>query len=151
DPLQAAVLWSDVDGWGTLVEGLQERWGQADSLARANRELLDRAWFERLRALQKEIQRDHQDWQLAKALSDIRLRASTSVDGKWQPGIAVREYPRLFQSLHLDLLKGDIPAQAAAMRQLRLRYILAAALDDWAIRASLSSVVVESRRELQAR
>jgi tetratricopeptide (TPR) repeat protein/tRNA A-37 threonylcarbamoyl transferase component Bud32 len=134
DPIKASQRISDMDGWQKEVADLRNGWQLALELVDKNGELLDPSWFESLRALDQTLQADHRDWQLARDLDDIRMKASTAVEGKLNSGIAVREYPSLFQKHRLAVANGQTAALVADIGRSRLRHVLVAALDDWALR-----------------
>jgi tetratricopeptide (TPR) repeat protein len=150
DALTASVLMSEIDGWGDSVKGMHQLSDQADQLAHANRELLDPSWFDQLQALAKDIQADEEDWQSARAFDTIRLKASTLIDGNWDPDVALREYPQQFRKMGLDVEKGPPAAVVAGIRRSRLRHVLVAVLDDWArklaARPALQASLLETAR-----
>ncbi len=138
DGKDASILLSDINKWRSLLEGARANWQRAKLLADSGKDLLEASWFARLKTLDQNIKADEEVWHWAKKLDDIRLRAATLVDGKWNPEIAAKEYPALFRELGLDVEKGDESQLAEQVKNSPIRYALVAALDHWARRPDTS-------------
>lgn len=130
---EAAQLLSDMDLWHSLVSKARDAWKQANFILGGSQGLLDDSWATRLAALDKQLQADEQNWDLARKLDDIRLEAATLVEGQWQPDIAAKRYPLFFQQMGLDVENGKAAEVAKQISGSPLRHALVAALDHWAV------------------
>jgi tetratricopeptide (TPR) repeat protein/serine/threonine protein kinase len=131
DGQQATQLLSDIDGWTAQVKRLRQIWNQADLLRQRGADVLKKDWSARLAEQDNLIQADEEDWHAAKRLDDIRLEASTVVEGKYVGAKAVKKYAAVFAGLGLDVVHGDPAKVAALVGQQRIRAGLLAALDHW--------------------
>jgi serine/threonine-protein kinase len=133
DPQQAHVLLSDIDQWQALVQAGQGALARGQALARSEPALLGEDLRQRLQELERQLQADGRDYQLARKLDDIRLEAWSLADGKWERAKALASYPGAFAEAGYDVEKGDVGQLTARIRQSRIRYALVAALDLWAV------------------
>jgi serine/threonine-protein kinase len=78
------------------------------------------------------LQRAESELALASDLDDVRQKAATQVDGKWNPRRAVAEYPAVFAHHGLDVLEGDLDELADTVRASIVRESIVTALDNWA-------------------
>ena len=133
DPLQVNDLLSDIDQWQTRLQTTRAEWLLADSLAKADRELLQPAQAQQLADLQNGLTADERDWAVAKELDDIRGRASTLMEGsKVSFASTTKAYAEVFARIGLAVERGEPAAVAHAIAQLPLRYVLVGTLDHWA-------------------
>jgi serine/threonine-protein kinase len=133
DPLQVHELLSDIDSWGLLVQRARTALQRAQSLAASNQELLGADLNRRLEQWKAQLQADEKDFQLARELDTIRLRASSSVDGKIDPAQVVAGYATVLTRAGYDMHRQESQALAARMRHSPIRFALVAALDFWAV------------------
>jgi serine/threonine protein kinase/tetratricopeptide (TPR) repeat protein len=130
-PLTAAKLVSDIDAWKARVDRVRETWQRAKLLADSGKELLDDSWFRRLEKVDQQIQADHKNWGWAKQLDDVRGKAGSTVEGKWDRYWAATAYLRVFHDMGLDAAAGDIASLAEKVKEAPIGYALVAALDHW--------------------
>ncbi len=147
DPQQVHVLLSDIDQWQALVQAGQGALARGQALARSEPALLGEDLRQRLRELERQLQADGRDYQLARKLDDIRLEAWSLANGEWERAKALAKYPGAFAEAGYDVQKGDVGQLTAHIRQSRIRYALVAALDLWAV---ISSDDPPRRRRLLA-
>jgi tetratricopeptide (TPR) repeat protein/serine/threonine protein kinase len=133
DPKQVHELLSDIDRWRALLQEARAAWRRARSLAHGSRELLSAALAHRLDDLEQGLAADEKDLTLARELDDIRLRASTLVEGKWDPRRGVKRYPGVFARAGLPILTRPAEAVAAQLARSPIRAVLVAAVDHWAV------------------
>jgi serine/threonine-protein kinase len=132
DPLEAAKLLSDIDGWKFQIERMRQAWKQGEAIWQSGRDLLGEDWGTRLAALDRQLAADEHDWDSAKQLDDIRLGPSVQVNGKWDLEQVAPRYARAFAKLGLAVERGEPTQVAALVRRRRIRPALVAALDHWA-------------------
>jgi serine/threonine-protein kinase len=132
DPRQAHLLLSNLDQWQARIKMAHVAWQRAAALAKGGPDLLEPAVTERLQELATQLQADERDFQLAKALDDIRLEAWTPVEGKLAPGKIVPKYASLLAQAGLDVRHGDVKTLARWLRGSAIRFALIAALEHWA-------------------
>jgi tetratricopeptide (TPR) repeat protein/tRNA A-37 threonylcarbamoyl transferase component Bud32 len=132
DPLQVHELLSDIDQWHSLVRAGQAALAKTQALARSEPALLGEDLTEQLQQASKQQQTVERDYQLARKLDDIRLQASTMVEGKFDTARAVAKYVGAFAEADYHVSQADVGPPAARIGRSPIRYALVAALDFWA-------------------
>jgi serine/threonine-protein kinase len=132
DPRRAHELLSDLGKWERQLRLAEDAWARADRLAAGAAEALDGATADHLRQLAERLKGEQQALALAGKLDAVRLEAATLVDGKFDPMVASRKYPKVFADAQVDATKGEIDAAASRMVGSPARFALVAALDHWA-------------------
>jgi tetratricopeptide (TPR) repeat protein len=133
-PLAVSVLLSDLRQWDTRVQTAKASYLQAKKLSDSNPAALAKDQIARLEQLGTQLKQAKALFRIAQQLDDIRLEATTSVDGKFNMAVAGPKYQTLFlDKLQLDMGNGPLPALAAQVKGSALRYVLVAALDHWAV------------------
>ena len=133
DPIKVSQLLSNIDGWHEGLAKARAAWQHAKDLASSNQDVLTAEVAERLQQAEDHLQSEEADWKVAKELDDSRVGAAKLVNGVWNPGIGVKRFEATLQALGIDLHEDHQPEQAELIRGLRLRYILVAGLDYWAM------------------
>jgi tetratricopeptide (TPR) repeat protein len=82
--------------------------------------------------LQQRLRQAQEDLRLVKRLDVIRLEAATLIEGKWNPGKAVRAYEAAFKEHGLDVLAWEEAELGRRMAPSSVKGQLVAALEDWA-------------------
>jgi serine/threonine-protein kinase len=115
----------------TQAEKLRKRYHfqEAQELLEQARQLLGQTGPHELR---QQVERAWEDLKLVKELDRDRLRATTLVAGRFEPGAAEPFYEQTFATAGLDGPGGDSETTAAQVRDSTVRVELVAALDDWA-------------------
>jgi tetratricopeptide (TPR) repeat protein/tRNA A-37 threonylcarbamoyl transferase component Bud32 len=132
DPRHAHELLGDIDQWQTRLHAARAAWLRAQTLAEASPDLVADDLAQLVRNLGLVLAADESDWALARDLENVRLEASTLVDGKFDYGRAAKTYPQVFTRIGLHIDRGEPAAVAAEIVRSRVRYALVAALDHWA-------------------
>jgi tetratricopeptide (TPR) repeat protein len=132
DPSQVYELLSDIDQWRGRVREARAAWRRARALADGSPELLDQEIGARLGDLERRLADDDKDWALAKELDDVRLEASTTVEGKFDYLRAAKKYPVVFAKAGLAVEQRELALVADRIVRSPGRYALVAALDHWA-------------------
>jgi superkiller protein 3 len=84
------------------------------------------------RELETRLHRADVDLALARDLDDVRQKAATRVDEKWDAARGCAEYRKVFAWHRFDVLASDIDELARTIRGSAAREDIVAALDDWA-------------------
>jgi tetratricopeptide (TPR) repeat protein len=137
DPVKTAVFLSNPQQqWEARLDRADRAWQQASALAGSGREGLDLAVTRRLADVAAQLQVARDDWKRAKRLDDVRLSVLSLPDGKVDPArIAAKtqtDFQQAFAGLGLDVARQTAEDIAARVTASRLRYVLVAALDQWA-------------------
>jgi serine/threonine protein kinase/tetratricopeptide (TPR) repeat protein len=132
NPTKVPVLLSDIDSWQRLVKEARAAWQLGQTLAGESKESLPAALLKRLHGLNDQLKADENDYELARKLDDIRMMASTIVEGTWDPTTAGPASAALFAASGYDIRPGQEKAVVAKMKNSAIRYALVAALDHWA-------------------
>lgn len=141
EPAKVHLLLSDLAAWKRSLDRAKASGQQARGLAGSDPELLDSATHERLNALTEALAADDKDVAFVRELDGIRLkvfeppagapaalrRAGKSLLAAWQ-----EEYEALFQRQGLAIETEDPGALAGRLARSNVRFVMAAALDDWA-------------------
>jgi Flp pilus assembly protein TadD len=131
--LTVSVLLSDLKQWESRVQTVKAHWQQAKKLAESSPALLPPEQLARLQQLGALIKIAEADYQVGQQLDNIRLDASTPVEGNFNTAQAGPKYETLFlDKLGLNLRSGPVAALASQVKGSTLRYVLVAALDHWA-------------------
>jgi tetratricopeptide (TPR) repeat protein len=132
DPREFHKLLSKIDSWGILLDRRAEILKRAAQAWASGQGQLDAALQERLRRQQAQWDADRKDFALARKLDDIRLRAASSTELRFDILTPAREYDGLFADSRFQVRQGDVNQVAARIQPLTLRLVLVAALDNWA-------------------
>jgi tetratricopeptide (TPR) repeat protein len=132
DPHKVQTLLSDLSRWELMLTKAHASWKTANSFAAIAPDLIDKSLLAKVKALGEQLKKDRQDFELARKLDEIRLKAGTLMEGKLNPGAAAKEYPAVFQQAGLDVAKGEPAKVAKQLTEAPIRYALVAALDHWA-------------------
>ncbi len=143
DPKNVQELLSEPDKWHDQLQAARADWQQAQKLAAGNEGLLESRWTAALWRLKERLEWEESGYDLANKFVGVRLRASTSVEGKVDFRVAAWEYPKVFAAVGLEVKAGEEAALAARIQASPARPALVAALDHWA--------AVEKNRALQDR
>jgi tetratricopeptide (TPR) repeat protein len=134
DPVKTALLLSDPERqWKARLEQAERTWQRAQTLADSNREALAPALSNRLGQVKQQQLAARRQWSLATELDAIRLSVESKGQGKLDPWKVGPKYQACFARLGLDFASGDAKALAAEVAASPLRFVLVAALDDWAL------------------
>jgi serine/threonine protein kinase/Flp pilus assembly protein TadD len=132
DSRQVHVLLSAIDRWHVLLDRREEILKRAARLVASNEDRIAAGLKGRVALHRARLEADRKDWDTARELDDIRLRAATLIEGKFNPARAAAEYAGVFARLGYPVEQGDPARVAARIGPSPLRLVLAAALDDWA-------------------
>jgi tetratricopeptide (TPR) repeat protein len=121
--------------WQAQLRLARNEWQLAHDLAARAEQAVGPALATALQELDKDLQRDEADYNLALRLEKIRLDKAVWVEGKFDGAQARREYPLAFQDAGLSLEAGRPQETAALIRESVIKEQLLAALDDWALLA----------------
>jgi serine/threonine-protein kinase len=130
DPGKVSGLLSNLDRWEKMLDTAQAAKERAAALA--GTEPLAAELTSRLEELSQQLAADQKDFLLAKALDEIRLAASTPIDGRFNPEAAGPKYSKALTRHGLDMAAGEPAALAGQIGQMPLRFVLVATLDHWA-------------------
>src|SRR5262249_3066158 len=133
DPREVARFLSNLEPWEKALHRSQAAWQRAVALAGSSQEPLGEGLSARQASLQQQLEVDQQVSLVARRLDDIRLAASTLTEGKFDLAAAGPKYQAALARLQLDVEKAEPAQLAARIKELPLRYVLVAALDDWAL------------------
>jgi serine/threonine protein kinase/Flp pilus assembly protein TadD len=132
DAQKVRWLLGDLQRWKKKLDEVQGYWQQGQKLADSDPELLGPELLEGLQSLKRNLQAGELDWRFAARLDEIRLKAATPFDGKFDPHAAAPEYGEAFQQEGWHIKESDAADIAQRLAATPIRYALVAALDDWA-------------------
>jgi serine/threonine protein kinase len=150
DPIKAIQLLSSIDGWQESLARARTAWRQANNLAVGNQNVLTPDLAERLRQVEENLKDDEADWHLAKTLDDIRLEAAMLSDVS-NLIAAAPKYEKVFETIGPDWTAKTPAEVAARIQAMKLRFVLVAALDDWANRLTSSDLKKDIDNPIVAR
>jgi tetratricopeptide (TPR) repeat protein len=133
DSKKVSELLSNPDSWRKLLDGAEAAWGRADTVTRSDAELFSTALRDQVAERKVKLEDDKEDFRRAMLLDAIHLRAAEPVDGEWSTEAPLKEYPPLFAAWGMDPLGDKAAVVADKMRKSPLRFVLVAALDEWAL------------------
>ncbi len=81
--------------------------------------------------LQDKLAQAERDLKLARDLDEVRQKAATQGQGKWDPNRVAWEYPQVLATHGLDVLKGNLDELVQTIKASAVRANIVAALDDW--------------------
>ncbi len=135
DPNQVASLLSNLDDWQKHLDGSAAALERAAALAGSSKVPFDADLVNRLDRLTKQLTADREDFRLAVELDEVRVQGNQLLPAELASvhTNASREYTRIFTAKGIDLINGKPHANAQVIKEMRLRFVLVSAIDQWAI------------------
>jgi serine/threonine-protein kinase len=120
------------EDWQARVRMAEAGLDRARALLASAEEGVGEALTAQVRQLERGLQRDEADRQLAVALEKVRTDRAAWVEGRFNDRKAGEDYPRVFAGARLDVVGGDRADVVRRIGSMPVKEQVVAALDDWA-------------------